>query len=344
MLTCATRWDDVVARARGELVLPAFGAAARDLGVLGLLESRARARLAIAHAANVERNSRIGEQLATLVDVLNRAGMEPVLLKGAIRLVDGLYPDAGWRTMRDLDLLVPEASFVEALRALDAAGYRLARPIEPKHKEALVWRDGDCVPFEIHRELFATARRQRLLRGSEMLSASRPATIEGARIRLPSTVHQLVHLIGHSQIGHSGYAYGRIMLRDRLETALLQWQADDIEWEAVCERFDAAGYRRPLLVFLLALSDGGFRSRPMRGRIDALSAIQQRRIALQARSAAMARLSLYPLWCAVVFKLQIMERESGWPKIIQTVRNFLLDRKERQRIAKILVRGGPRQW
>ena len=344
IVTCATRWEDVVARARGELVLPAFGAAARDLGLLGSLEPKVRASLAIAHAASLERNGRIREQLAAFVGVLNHAGIEPVLLKGGIRLLDGLYPDSGWRSMRDLDVLVPEAAFGDALKALGDAGYRLLRPLEPKHKEALVQRDGDAVPFEIHRELFATGRRQRLLRGSDVLSGSRTATIEDARIRLPSTVHQLVHLIGHSQIGHSGYAYGRIMLRDRLEAALLQWQADDMEWEGVCERFDAAGYRRPLLVVLLALSDGGFRSRPMRGRIDPVTAIQQRRIALQARSAAMTRLSLYPAWCAVVLKLQIMEREAGWPRITQTVRRFLLDRKERQRIAKILVRGGPRQW
>jgi len=301
--------------------------------------------LAIAHAANAQRNSRIREQLAAFVDVLNRAGIEPVLLKGAIRLIDGLYPDSGWRTMRDLDVLVPAAEFMDALGALGEAGYRLVRPLEQKHKEAMVRREGDCVPFEIHRELFATGRRQRLLRGSDVLSGSRPAMIESARIRLPSTVHQLVHLIGHSQIGHSGHAYGRIMLRDRLEAAaLLHWHADNIEWEAVCERFDAAAYRRPLLVFVLALSDGGFHSRPMQGPIDALTALQQRRVALQARSAAMMRLSLYTVWYAVVLKLQIMEREAGWPRIVQTVRRLLLDRKERQRIAEILVRGGPRQW
>ena len=348
MLTCgcAARWEDVVARARGELVLPAFGAAMRDLGLLGSLEPRARALLAIAHAANIERNSKVREQLAALARVLNRAGIEPVLLKGAIRLIDGLYPDSGWRMMRDLDILVPEAAFLDAIRALSDAGYRLARPVEPNRKEASVRREGFSLPFEIHRELFVTARRQRLLRGSEVISGSRPAMIDGARIRLPSITHQLVHLIGHSQIGHRGHAYGRIMLRDRLEAAaLLHWLSEGVEWEAVFKHFEAADYRRPLLVFLLSLKDGGFHSAvPIQGPVDALTALQQRRIALQARSVAMMRVSLYTVWYAVLFKMQIMELEAGWPKIIQTVRNFLLDRKERQRIAEMLVRGGPRPW
>jgi hypothetical protein len=268
-----------------------------------------------------------------------------VLLKGAIRLVDGLYPDSGWRTMRDLDILVPEAGFEDAIRALHDAGYRLARAAEPDRKEALFRREGFALPFEIHRELFVTARRQRLLRGSEVIGGSRPATIDGARIRLPSTVHQLVHLIGHSQIGHRGHAYGRIMLRDRLEAgALLRWLPESVEWNAVFECFEAAEYRRPLLVFLLALTDGGFHSMPIPGRVDPLTAIQHHRIALQARSAAMTRVSLFMVWYAVLVKIQTMEHDAGWPKIVRTVKNFLLDRKERQRIAEIFVRGRARRW
>ncbi|HEX6259808.1 MAG TPA: nucleotidyltransferase family protein [Woeseiaceae bacterium] len=341
----ATPWEDVVARARGELVLPALGAAVRDLDLLGSLEPRMRALLAIAHPANVDRNRKLREQLAAVVGVLNRAGIEPVLLKGAIRLVDGLYPDSGWRAMRDLDILVPEAGFVDAIEALGDAGYRLARAVEPTRKEALLRREGCSLPLEIHRELFLTARRQRLLRGSEVIAESRPAALAGVRARLPSDEHQLVHLIGHSQIGHRGHAYGRIMLRDRLEAAaLLRWLPESIEWPAVFGRFEAANYRRPLLVFLLSLSDGGFYSMPMPGRIDALTAIQRRRIALQARSVAMTRVSLHTVWYAVLLKIQFLEHDAGWPRALETARKFLLDREERQRIAEMLVRGGPRPW
>ena len=38
---------------------------------------------------------------------LNEIDIVPVALKGAIRLVDGLWPDPALRFMHDLDLLVP---------------------------------------------------------------------------------------------------------------------------------------------------------------------------------------------------------------------------------------------
>ena len=268
-----------------------------------------------------------------------------MLLKGAIRLVDALYPEPGWRAMRDLDILVPESGFGDAVGALGNAGYMLARAIEPARKEALVRREGCSLPLEVHRELFVTTRRQRLLRGSEVIADLRPATIDGARVRLPSTEHQLVHLIGHSQIGHRGHAYGRIMLRDRLEAAaLLHWLPESVDWQTVFSRFEAAGYRRPLLVFLLSLGDGGFYSMPVPGRTDLLTAIHQRRIALQARSAAMTRVSLQTVWYAVLLKMQLVEHDAKWPKIVQTAGKFLLDSKERQRIAGMFARGGPRPW
>ena len=70
------------------------------------------------------------------------------------------------------------------------------------------------------------------------------------RVRVPSIEHQLVHLIGHSQIRHFGHAFGRVSLRHRLEAAaLVQWGRERIDWQAVSGRFVAAGYRRPLLVF-----------------------------------------------------------------------------------------------
>jgi hypothetical protein len=342
---CRPRWEEVIARARGELVLSAFGAAMRDLGLLGSLERRVRALLAIAHATNLENNRKIREQLVTLVSILNHAGIEPVLLKGALRLVDTLYPDSGWRTMRDLDVLVPEARLADAVAVLRDEGYWLVRPVEPNRKEALLLREGFSLPFEIHRELFVTGRRQRLLRGSDVINASQPATLDGARIRMPSTLHQLVHLIGHSQIGHRGHAYGRIMLRDRLEAAaLLLWLPQRVDLSAVFARFEAADYRRLLLVFLLSLSDGGLYSLRTDARTDTLTALQQRRIALQARSAAMTRFSLYIVWYAGLLKMQIMDHEAGWPKIIQTTRNLLRDSRERQRITQTFVRGAPRPW
>ena len=202
-------WEDVAARATNEFVLPAFAAAVRELGLHGSLEPELRAFLAMAHAANIKRNGGLRGQLAAVVGALNRAGVEPVLLKGAIRLVDGLYPDPGWRIMRDLDLLVPGDRLGDAVAALNGAGYAPQPPApgEPPrvghHHYPELTRPDHRATVEVHAELFQTERQRRLLRAAEVSGASRPKTFDGVRARLPSVDHQIVHLVGHSQISKS---------------------------------------------------------------------------------------------------------------------------------------------
>jgi hypothetical protein len=335
-------WERVVGHASAQFVLPAFAAAVRDLDLAASLESELALFLEAIHGASVERNRQLCDQLAEVGGALNRVGIEPVLLKGAIRLVDGLYPDLGWRLMLDLDLLVSEAEFAAALGALERVGYASARVADPSRKDLKLRRQG-LASVEVHKELFWTARKRRLLRGAEVIAAARSAALDGARVRLPSVEHQIAHLIGHSQIGHFNYIYGRIALRDRLEAAAMaRWRSESIDWGAVHERFAVAGYRRPLRVFLLSLRDGGLLAPPTGRRVDALTALQQCRIALQARSPVMTRISLFIGWYVALLKMQIIERDPGSPGMLHSARK-LLDGEERQRIAKIFV-SGPRPW
>ena len=46
-------------------------------------------------------------QLGAATSALNRAGVEPLLFKGALALVDGTFETIGTRWMADLDLAVP---------------------------------------------------------------------------------------------------------------------------------------------------------------------------------------------------------------------------------------------
>lgn len=286
-------WDGVVGQASEQLVLAALAAALRDLGLAGRLEPELRDFLAAVHAANLERNQRLREQLARLVGVMNRIDVEPVLLKGAIRLVDGLYPDPGWRMMWDLDLLVPQEKLPIVVAALHAAGYAqrpnayTVKPGAPEHHHHPALRHPeDAAVVEIHGEPFKTPRQQRLLRAEEVRHASQPIVFDGQSARVPSSEHQFAHLVGHCQILHGGHAFGRVGLRDRLEAALLTHRSlDGDRWPSVLERFTAAGYRRPLLTFLLALDESGFNAAPGEARRDALARLQGYRVARQARSA-----------------------------------------------------------
>jgi hypothetical protein len=329
-------WEGVVGQASGQYVLAAFAAALRDLGLADVLEPGLREFLAAVHAANVERNGKLRDQLAEIAAALNRIDIEPVLLKGAIRLVDGLYPGIGWRMMRDLDLLVPGARLADGIGALRGIGYVTERW---DGRDFLVRHPRRRVVVEVHRELFGSRRQRRLLRAAEMIRDSGPTTLENATIRLPSTAHQALHLIAHSQISDGGYTYGRIDLRDRLEAAQLACRSpQSLAGEEVFARFAAAGYRRPLISFLLALHDCALCAIPVGARIDGLTAFQQRRIALQARSAAMTAAA----WYVLQFEKQVMTEE-GRPRIVQTLRSAFGEPEARRALVEKLLRGPPLQ-
>lgn len=313
----STSWERVLGYAGAEYVLPAFAAALGDLGLSGSLDPELGAFLETVHAANVERNTEIGSELEAAVGVLNRAGVEPVLLKGAIRLVDDLYPDHGWRMLRDIDLLIPPSSLAEVIRAFGEVGYiRLGLSgNEIQHCDRLV-------QIDLHDEVFA-----KLLPATEVIAASRSAALGNGRVRLPSLEHQLVHLIGHCQIRHRGHACGHIGMRDRLEAAaMVNWGHGDVDWSAVEARFRAAGYRRPLLTFLLALDDGALCTVPVPARIDLLTVLQLRRVALQARSAMCAHIGGFVGWFGSEVKSQLAERDAGRPRAIKNLKRLTLER------------------
>ena len=101
---------------------PAMAAALADPLLAATLPDDLRAYLAAIHEAATLRNRRLHAQLAHVAAALNEIDIVPVALKGAIRLVDGLWPDPALRFMHDLDLLVPAESLARGQRQLDGLG------------------------------------------------------------------------------------------------------------------------------------------------------------------------------------------------------------------------------
>jgi Uncharacterised nucleotidyltransferase len=69
------------------------------------------------------RTANLRDQLQNIVELLNAAGVEPILLKGAARLWNG-SPQARLHDSEDLDLLFDESELDAARAALIDAGYR----------------------------------------------------------------------------------------------------------------------------------------------------------------------------------------------------------------------------
>jgi hypothetical protein len=325
-------WERVVGLASGQFVLPAFAAALRGLDLLRSIDEELGAFLEIVHAANLERNGELRAELVAAVHILNRAGLEPVLLKGGIRLADELYPDDGWRTLRDLDILVPEAMLAQAIRALKKAGYASHR------LDGEVRLRGRVCQIDLHSELFGTQRQIRLLPAHDVLHTARPVVFEEARLRIPTIEHQFIHLVGHSQIRHFGHAFGHVSFRNRLEAAaLVQWGGESIDWQAVLARFVEAGYRRPLVCFLGALNDGAWCAVPPMNATDPLAALQRRRIALQARSAIFDHVGSRVAWGIFELRRQVRERDGCQRRAIKNLRRLIFERGAARRMARAFL-------
>jgi hypothetical protein len=215
-------WREAVRLAADHLVAPALGAAVADLAVP--VPGDAGPFLALLARRNRERNAALREALLGTAAELNRLGIEPVLLKGALRLVDDLYPDPGWRFLSDLDLLVPAERAGEAWAHLRGRGFAptpLEEPWAPvlPHLAPLV-HPRARVRVEVHRATLM-APFDAVLPAAEVVGGAAEIRVEGVRMRRPRADHQLVHLVAHAQL-HHGLRHGaRAVLRDLIEAALL---------------------------------------------------------------------------------------------------------------------------
>jgi len=246
-----TDWQQLLQAAARHCVTPMLldcldGGAARHAAPAPVIEY-----LEQAAAANAARNLCFRDELLRLVRALNAAGIEPLVLKGAARLFDGLYRTPGHRFMLDVDLLVPEARIEEAGGLLRANGYAwmdLGRnTYEPHHLPPLLNQHAGLV-VELHHSLGRGCAG--MLPADELIARSKVIAIDDARLRIPSREHQIVHLIAHSCVQHQGWLGSPILLRDLVEGALLLQGADPRLHAEVETRFERHRMSRHLRLFL----------------------------------------------------------------------------------------------
>ena len=115
-------WPRLVTLSGVHLLTPALAPALEHEHLRAAVPDELRDYLAAMHEAATQRNDALRAQLEEVAARLNAIGVVPVALKGAIRLIDGLWPDPALRFMHDLDLLVPDDALAR-LRG-DARGAR----------------------------------------------------------------------------------------------------------------------------------------------------------------------------------------------------------------------------
>jgi hypothetical protein len=214
-------WTAVLALANRTLLTPALFVALRRADGLGHLPADVRDYLAFLHGRNLERNTRLRAQLIEAILALNQAGVEPTLLKGAVRLFQDEEERLGSRITRDLDLSVEEGESEAARACLLGIGYRDAvgfrAMLRPQDVGVLELRD---------RPRAASARY--LPRAHRL--ASRLVAQAGVRARIPSPTARALHWMVHDLIKEGDYWRGRIDLRHLHDLAELAWSERDVDW------------------------------------------------------------------------------------------------------------------
>lgn len=144
------------------------------------------------------------ETLREVAAILGARGIAVMPLKGALfQLL--LYPDPAERRLCDVDVLVPEGRFAEAIQLLVQHGYRPASA-GPSWIEAVL-ESPRGLPVDLHRRLFC-ARRYRMPTDEQFARATRDEARLGVPIYLQHPLDSLAHLVGKfvSDHVHAGAA------------------------------------------------------------------------------------------------------------------------------------------
>ena len=191
------------------------------------------------YQVHLARRTRQREQLVGVVSALNRASIEPLLLKGA-RYV--LAPLGAWceaRDMRDLDLLVHNVDAERAISALAAQGYRSdPRPIPMDQHLPEMWRAGEPSVVEIHTDALSFSARK-ILTTEEIWSHCHRSSNDQVTFFVLPCEWQLLHGILNHQIADRYYAQRALEIKALWEFAMLAGHISDHGWKAIADHMTA---------------------------------------------------------------------------------------------------------
>jgi hypothetical protein len=216
-------WCAILTLASETLIAPALYARIENMA----LPEDVRTFLAQVRSANRERNESMALTTAEAGDLLNQAGVEPILLKGmALRALVG--ERAADRMMSDIDLLVRPAEFEKALDRLERAGFNIAedKRFLARHPVVALGRFKDAGGIDLHQHPPGGVI------VSDIHSRCARATFFGARVRIPPPELQMLISVWHDQWHEGRFWRGGFHLRHLMDIAILaDWPG--IDWREV---------------------------------------------------------------------------------------------------------------
>jgi putative nucleotidyltransferase-like protein len=215
--------------------LPALAAFHRVVGpvytgVGDLLPDDIRARLERLYRDDYARRLIAIHNLRRSKELLEGIGVPFLVVKGPV-LSELIYEQPGQRLYRDLDLIVPRASFATALAALELDGADVLDPIWPYLRDQVAGQVELSTHVDLHWHFlfFEAARAATDIRMDDVFERARSVTVVGATIKTPDPADTLIHLALHACLEGGR----RLVWMKDLEQAVVN---QDLAWEEVVGR------------------------------------------------------------------------------------------------------------
>ena len=249
-------WEETAALASKECVAPALFPVLRDSQLIQDLPADFTLFLEVVNELNRIRNIEFFAETELIAQLLNRRGIEPILLKGIAYLFIGAYKDSGSRFLTDIDMLLSKDQLAEAIETLRDHGFEPRATLDPVHHHYCpMSRTIESPLIELH-EGFTTRGRGALLQPEEVIGSSELMVVNGSRFRIPSAEHLLLHLILHAENDEGPRLWIWPPLRPLLDFAmLLRAFPNQFDWSRLRSKFEVAGCEHVLQLFCLAADE-----------------------------------------------------------------------------------------
>jgi hypothetical protein len=249
-------WENLFVSARNNRALaplcyifatrPAFGALAGEEELSAMQDW---------HAALAFRSAEIRKQIVELAGLFSQHNQRFMLLKGAARLFDDLYPDISCRYSVDIDPLIEDPSifydtFSLGYRAFDDEAFDMKSIRSGDisvatgpgfHHLPPLYRQGDQASVELHTMPFT--RKYDNLAIPDLWSQAR--TVDGRTgILIPSLPHQIIINVIHTLLHGLAKEQFSLSVRDLFEGHLLYTEANERQRAQVIGHFAERGYSK----------------------------------------------------------------------------------------------------
>ena len=198
-----------------------------------LTESHVTLRLEAAYLEHLSRQGDLRDQLTKVLGALNRVGVVPMLLKGAVHLT---LPQTEWheaREMRDLDILVRSGEAQAAARTLVSLGYEADGDPPPLDRHLPEMHlPGRAGAIEIHTEALSFNARPALTT-KEVWTYAERRSLDGFTFFSLRPEWHLLHGLLHHQLADRGHARRMLALKGLWEFANVAREVSPSGWEAI---------------------------------------------------------------------------------------------------------------